>query len=220
MSNRSIALTDELYRYLLANSLREHPVLAALRKLTAQRPDARMQIAPEQGQFMQLLVQLLGARRCLEIGVYTGYSALAVALALPDDGRILACDINEETAQIAREHWRQAGVDDRIELRLGSALDTLDALIAEGASGSFDFAFIDADKENYSHYYDRCWQLLRQGGLIVVDNVLWNGRVCDPAADDVDTRAIRAFNRKLHWDASVATSLVPVGDGLALARKL
>ncbi|MDY0005729.1 MAG: class I SAM-dependent methyltransferase [Spongiibacteraceae bacterium] len=220
MSNRSIGLTDELYRYLLANSLREHALLAELRKVTAQRPDARMQIAPEQGQFMQLLVQLTGARRCLEIGVYTGYSALAVALALPEDGHVLACDIDAETTAIARDYWRRAGVESRIELRLAPALETLDQLLASGGADSYDFVFIDADKENYSEYYDRSLALLRQGGLIAVDNVLWNGRVADPAVNDLDTRAIRAFNRKLHWDASVSTSLVPVGDGLALARKL
>ncbi|HUH36841.1 MAG TPA: class I SAM-dependent methyltransferase [Spongiibacteraceae bacterium] len=220
MSNRSIGLTDELYRYLLANSPREHALLAELRKVTAQRPDARMQIAPEQGQFMQLLVQLTGARRCLEIGVYTGYSALAVALALPEDGHVLACDIDAETTAIARDYWRRAGVESRIELRLAPALETLDQLLASGGADSYDFVFIDADKENYSEYYDRSLALLRQGGLIAVDNVLWNGRVADPAVNDLDTRAIRAFNRKLHWDASVSTSLVPVGDGLALARKL
>jgi predicted O-methyltransferase YrrM len=178
-----------------------------------------MQIAPEQGQFMALLVRLLGARRCLEVGVFTGYSTLAVALALPPEGRVIACDISAEYTAIARRHWDAAGVAGRIELRLGPAADTLDALLAAGGAGSYDFAFIDADKPAYPAYYERCLALLRPGGLIAVDNTLWGGAVADPADQEADTRAIRAFNGRLHGDARVDLSLAPIGDGLSLARK-
>ena len=219
MSRRTISLTDSLHEYLLSVSLREPPLLRALREETAGHPSANMQIAPEQGQFMALLVQLLGARRCLEIGVFTGYSSLATALALPDDGRIVACDVSEQWTSIARRHWRAAGVEHKVDLRLAPALETLDALIAAGEEGRFDFAFIDADKENYGPYFERVLRLLRPGGLIAVDNTLWSGRVADPENAEADTVALRHFNERLHSDARVDLSLVPIGDGLSLARK-
>lgn len=219
MATRSLALTDPLYDYLLQVSLREPPLLARLRKETAALPEAGMQIAPEQGQFMALLIELTGARRCLEVGTFTGYSTLSVALALPDGGRIVACDISQAFTAMARRYWAEAGVDEVIDLRIAPALATLDALLTEGRAGSFDFAFVDADKENYDGYVERALELLRPGGLLAVDNVLWNGAVIDPAKQDDDTRAIRALNDKLQGDQRVALSLVPIGDGLTLARK-
>lgn len=219
MSNQSLALTPELYRYLLDTSLRESPVLRELREHTLRMPEARMQIAPEQGQFMALLARLLGARRTLEIGVFTGYSALCVASALPADGRLIACDLSPEFTRVAQQFWARAGVAERIDLRLAPAAETLAALLAAGEAGSFDLAFIDADKTGYAGYYEQCLALLRPGGLILVDNVLWNGRVLDPAADDPDTQAIRAFNQQVREDARVDLSLVPIGDGLTLLRK-
>jgi caffeoyl-CoA O-methyltransferase len=219
MSNRTLSLDNALYAYLLDASLREHPVLARLRAETARHPHVNMQIAPEQCQFMALLVRLMGARRCLEIGVFTGYSSLAVALALPAEGRIMACDVSEEYTAVARRYWAEAGVAERIELRLAPALETLDALLAAGAAGSYDFAFIDADKEAYAGYYERVLQLLRPGGLVAVDNTLWDGAVADPDDQSADTLAIRAFNESLHRDDRVDLSLVPIGDGLTLARK-
>jgi len=177
-----------------------------------------MQISPEQGQLMRLLVELIGARRTIEVGVYTGYSSVSVALSLPDDGLLLACDINAEYTQIARRYWQRAGVEQRIQLELGPALTTLDRRIADGESGSFDFAFIDADKDNYQAYYERCLQLLRPGGLIAIDNVLWGGSVARPATD-VDTRALQALNDKLHADQRVDIAMLPIGDGVTLARK-
>ena len=219
MSRRTIPLTDSLHEYLLSVSLREPPLLRALREETASDPSANMQIAPEQGQFMALLVQLMGARRCLEIGVFTGYSSLVTALALPGDGRIVACDVSERWTSIARRHWRAAGVAHKVDLRLAPALGTLDALIAAGEEGRFDFAFIDADKENYGHYFERVLRLLRPGGLVAVDNTLWSGRVADPENAEADTVAMRHFNERLHSDARVDLSLVPIGDGLTLARK-
>jgi predicted O-methyltransferase YrrM len=218
MSNRSLGLDDTLYDYLLAHSLREHPEQIALREATRSHPRAGMQISPEQGQFMALLVKLLGARHTLEIGVFTGYSALSVALALPDDGRILACDISDEYTSVGRPYWKRAGVAHKIDLRLAPALQTLDAELAAGASGRYDFAFIDADKTGYADYYERCLQLLRPGGLIAIDNVLWSGAVAHPAQDD-DTRALQALNQRLHGDERIDLSMLPVGDGLTLARK-
>jgi predicted O-methyltransferase YrrM len=218
MTNRSISLDDSVYRYLLDASLREHPALADLRAATRDHPLARMQIAPEQGQFMALLVRLMGARRTLEIGVFTGYSALAVALALPHGGEVLGCDVSAEYTDLGRPYWEQAGVMHKIDLRIAPAIDTLDALIAEGQEGAFDFAFIDADKTGYDAYYERCLVLVRSGGLIIADNVLWDGRVAHAAPDD-DTAALQAFNRKLHHDERIDLSMVPVGDGLTLARK-
>jgi len=219
MSTRVIDLTETLYDYLLANSLREPPVLARLREETAALPMARMQIGPDQGQFMRLLVELIGARRILEVGTFTGYSSLSMALALPADGKLIACDISEEYTAIARRYWAEAGVTERIDLRLGPATETLDGLIADGGSGAYDFAFIDADKTNYDSYYERCLTLLRQGGLIAIDNVLWGGAVADPADQTPDTLAIRAINAKVHKDERVSISLATVGDGLMLARK-
>jgi predicted O-methyltransferase YrrM len=218
MTTRTLNLDDSLYRYLLDTSLREHPVLAELRAATHDHPLARMQIAPEQGQFMALLAQLASARRTIEIGVFTGYSALAVALVLPPDGRIVACDISTEYTDVARNYWEKAGVAHKIELRIAPARESLDALLAQGEAGNFDFAFIDADKTGYDAYYERCLSLLRTGGLIVVDNTLWGGSVAHPSTD-ADTVAIQEFNRKLHRDERVDLSLLPIGDGLTLARK-
>jgi caffeoyl-CoA O-methyltransferase len=219
MSTRTIVLDDRLYHYLQAVSLREPDVLVRLRAETAGLRDSGMQISPEQGQFMALLVKLLGARQCLEIGTFTGYSALACALALPPGGRLVTLDISAEWTAIARRHWADAGVADRIELRLGPAAASLDGLIADGAAGRFDFAFIDADKTGYDAYYERVLQLVRPGGLIAFDNVLWSGRVADPNAQDADTIALRALNRKLHDDTRIDLSMLPVGDGLTLARR-
>lgn len=219
MSNRSIGLDGRLYDYLLAASLREHPVLARLREATAAHPKVNMQISPEQGQFMALLVRLIGATRCIEVGVFTGYSSLAVALSMPPTGRIVACDISEEYTAMARPYWEAAGVAGRIDLRIAPAMDTLDALLAAGGAGTYDFGFIDADKGAYAGYYERMLELLRPGGLIAVDNTLWDGAVADPDDDEPDTLAIRAFNEALRDDARVDLSLVPIGDGLTLARK-
>lgn len=218
MSNRTLNLDDTLYDYLLGHSLREHPAQTALREATRTHPRARMQISPEQGQFMALLAKLIGARRTLEIGVFTGYSALSVALALPDDGRILACDISDEFTRIGRPYWERAGVAHKIDLRLAPALETLDAQLAAGAAGQYDFAFIDADKTGYAAYYERCLRLLRPGGLIGIDNVLWSGAVARPARDD-DTRALQALNELLHGDERIDLAMLPIGDGLTLARK-
>lgn len=219
MRRQTLDLNDELYDYLLSVSLREPPVLARLREETAELPRAVMQISPEQGQFMALLAELMGARRVLEVGTFTGYSALVVALALPADGRVVACDVDEDTTAVARRYWAEAGVADRIDLRLGPAVDTLAGLLAEGAAGTFDFAFIDADKENYDAYYESALALLRPGGLVVIDNVLWSGAVADPERQDPDTTALRALNAKLHGDRRISLSLLPVGDGITLARK-
>ncbi len=219
MSRRSIELSDALYDYILENSLREPDILRRLRAETAGLRGAGMQIAPEQGQFMALLVQLMGARRCIEIGTFTGYSALAVALALPPDGKIIACDVNKETTAVAQRYWQEAGVAERIDLRLAPALETLDTLIAAGGGGTYDFVFIDADKSNYDAYYESALTLLRPGGLIAVDNVLWGGSVIDSTVDDTDTTAIRALNTKIASDQRVSCSMLPVGDGLTLAFK-
>ncbi|MEW6354585.1 MAG: class I SAM-dependent methyltransferase [Pseudomonadota bacterium] len=219
MTNKTITLTDELYDYIVNVSLREPPLLKRLREETASHPWARMQIAPEQGQFIALLVQLLGAKKALEIGVFTGYSSLCVALALPPDGKLIACDVSEEWTAVARRYWSEAGVAHKVELRLAPALETLDNLLKDGQAGVFDFAFIDADKTGYNDYYERALQLLRPGGLIMLDNMLRGGRVIDPQADD-DTRAIHALNTKLHHDQRVALSLLPIADGLTLALKL
>jgi len=219
MSNRTIELSDRLYQYLLDVSLREPPLFKALREETAQMPARLMQISPEQGQFMALLVKLIGARRCIEVGVFTGYSSLAVASALPERGEIVACDVSEEYTAVARRYWKQAGVADRIRLRLGPATDTLQSLLDADEAGRFDFAFIDADKTNYDRYYELVLQLLRPGGLVAIDNVLWHGAVADPDDEDEDTMALRALNDKLHDDTRVDISMLPIGDGLTLARK-
>ena len=219
MSTKTINLTPALYEYLLKVSLREPEILQELRKETYQSTNFNMQISPEQGQFMALLIQLLGARKTLDIGTFTGYSALVVALALPSDGKVIACDVNEEWTNVAKRFWKQAGMADKIELRIAPALDTLQNLIDTGEASTFDFAFIDADKANYAEYYEKSLQLLRRGGLVAIDNVLWDGDVADPTINDASTRAIRALNLKLLKDERVTLSMLPVGDGLTLARK-
>jgi predicted O-methyltransferase YrrM len=216
---RSLGLDGKLFEYVVAHGAREHPVLAELRAATAPLRHAGMQIGADQGALMALLVRLIGARRTLEIGVFTGYSALAVALALPPEGRIVACDVSEEWTDIARRHWEKAGVAHKIDLRLARATKTLDALLAAGGAGGYDFAFIDADKSGYAAYYERCLQLVRAGGLIAIDNTLWSGAVIDASKGDEDTEAIRALNEALHRDERVDVALLTVGDGLTLARK-
>jgi caffeoyl-CoA O-methyltransferase len=220
MSRRTLAVDDRLHDYVIAHN-REHAELAALRVATASHPRAGMQISPEQGALLQMLVRLTGARRTIEVGVFTGYSALAVALALPADGSILACDVSDEYTRVGRPYWERAGVAGMISLVLEPALHTLDARLATGEAGRYDFAFIDADKSNYDGYYERCLKLLRTGGLIAIDNVLWSGRVTEPvdAAVDADTAALRALNDKLVHDSRVELALLPLGDGLTLARK-
>ena len=218
MSNRSIGLTDEIHAYLLGTLPPEPDVLRRLRERTAELPEHRMQIAPEQGAFMAWLVRLIGARAYLEIGTFTGYSSTAVGLALPPDGRAVCCDVSREWTDIAREAWAEAGVADRIELRIGPAVESLDAMLSEGAAGTFDLAFIDADKANYDAYYERCVGLVRTGGVIAIDNVLWSGRVADPADDDADTRAIRSVNERVAGDDRVEAVMLPLADGLTLAR--
>jgi len=219
MSSRTLQITTELYQYLQRVGVRESAAATALRNETARLPMAGMQISPEQGAFMQLVVKLAGVRRALEIGTFTGYSALMVAEALPADGMLLACDVSEEWTAIGRRHWHAAGVAGKIELRLAPALTTLDAVLDDGAAGTFDFAFIDADKANYDAYYERALRLARSGALIGIDNTLWGGAVADPARQDADTVAIRALNEKIHGDARVDCVLLPIGDGLTLARK-
>jgi len=219
MSNQTLPLDDRLYDYLLSVSLREPAILTELRQETANHSASMMQIAPEQGQFMALLVKLMGATKALEVGVFTGYSSLCVALALPANGKLVACDVSEEYTTVARRYWQKAGVADKVDLRIAPALKTLDALLANGQANSFDFAFIDADKQNYSGYYDRALQLLRPGGLIAIDNVLWSGKVADPTVEDASTHAIRLFNQALHQDERVTLSLLPIADGLTLAVK-
>ncbi len=218
MQKKTLGLDNQLYDYLLSTSLREPELLQQLRQETANHPRAIMQIAPEQGQFMALLVQLMGATKTLEIGVFTGYSALCVALALPPQGKIIALDVSEEYTAIARRYWQQAGVADKIDLRLAPALDSLDQLLVTD-TGTFDFAFIDADKANYDAYYERALQLVRPGGLIAVDNVLWDGQVADNQFQDRSTKSIRALNKKLHHDERVTISLVTISDGLTLCIK-
>jgi len=218
VANASIGLSQELHAYLVKVGVREPDVLRRLRERTAALPEHGMQIAPEQGAFMSLLVKVMGARRCLEVGTFTGYSSTAVALALPADGRLVCCDVSREWTDIARETWTEAGVADRVELRLGPALETLDQLLAEGDAGRFDFAFIDADKPNYDGYVERALRLARAGGLIAIDNVLWSGRVADSSADDESTVAIRSLNEKLATDERIEVAMVPIGDGLTLLR--
>jgi predicted O-methyltransferase YrrM len=212
-------LSEATYQYLLSVSSRESAILKRLREETAALPNASMQISPDQGQFMAFLVQMMGAKKTLEVGVFTGYSSLSVALALPADGKIIACDVSEEWTSVARRYWKEAGVEKKISLRLASALQTLDSLIIDGHGGTFDFAFIDADKANYDAYYERSLKLLRVGGLIAIDNVLWSGRVADPANREEDTIAIRALNAKLHTDQRISLSMVSIADGLTLALK-
>lgn len=219
MASRTISLTDELADYLRTVAVREPDILRRLRAETEGVKGAMMQITPEQGALMALLVQLIGARRTLEIGVYTGYSSLAVALALPEDGRITACDVNEEWTSIARRYWDEAGIAHKIDLNLAPAVETLERLVAEGQHGAYDFAFIDADKENYDTYYERALELVRPGGLVAIDNVLWDGNVIDRNKTDAMTEAIRAINEKVRTDERVSICMVPIGDGLTLAVK-
>ena len=219
MTNKTIRLSDALYDYLLSVSSREPEVLRHLRAETASYPEATMQIAPEQGQFMTFLVRLLSVKKAIEIGVFTGYSSLCVALGLPPDGQLIACDVNPQWTSVAERYWHEAGIAAKIDLRLAPAVETLQQLLAEGAADTFDYAFIDADKESYIDYYELSLLLLRSGGLILVDNVLWGGRVADPDAQDQATEAIRRFNLHLKEDARVDLSMIPVADGLTLARK-
>jgi caffeoyl-CoA O-methyltransferase len=219
MTNKTIGLSDELAAYVVDVGTREPRVLARLREETTALPEHRMQIAPEQGAFLALLVELTGARRCLEIGTFTGYSSTAVAMALPEDGRIVCCDVSEAWTSIARRYWDEAGVSRKIDLRIAPATETLDGLLADGAESTYDFAFVDADKTGYDGYYERLLRLVRPGGLIALDNTLWGGRVLDQDADDEDTRALQALNRKLAGDDRISLCLLPVADGVTLARR-
>jgi caffeoyl-CoA O-methyltransferase len=220
MSRGYTPLTDSLAAYVRSVTLREPDALRELRESSENHPRASMQISPEQGQFLHVLVKLIHARKALEIGVFMGYSSSWIALAMPVGSRLVACEASQEYAAIARSTWRAVEVEDRVELRLGPALDSLSRLLAEGHAGAFDFAFIDADKANYSNYYDLAYDLVKPGGLIAADNTLWDGNVADPAIQDADTEAIRAFNRKLYADSRVALTLATVGDGVTLACKL
>lgn len=219
MSNQTINLTDRLYRYMLSVSLREPALLKSLRETTYRLSSHGMQISPEQGQLMAFLIELIAAKKTLEIGVYTGYSALVVALALPETGKMIACDINKETTSIAQDFWQRAGVAHKIDLKLAPALEILENLIKQNHSNSFDFVFIDADKRNYLNYYEHSLTLLRPGGIILVDNVLWGGKVAEESTYDEQTLSIRAFNQAIHQDKRVSLCLLPIGDGLTLLRK-
>jgi len=219
MSSKSIGLSDALHEYMLSVSHRESAAMERLRRETADHPKSEMQIAPEQAQFFQFLLRLIGARRALEVGVFTGYSALATAEVLPPNGEIVACDISEEYTQMARQYWEEAGVADQIDLRIAPAEETLDALLSEGQAGTFDFSFIDADKETYDTYYEQSLRLLRPGGVIALDNVFRDGRVTDSDIEDESVRAIQALNEKLHHDERVDLTMVPIADGLTLAMK-
>jgi predicted O-methyltransferase YrrM len=219
MSNASIGLPPEIHAYLVRHGVREPDILRRLREETASIPQHNMQIAPEQGALMAILVQLSGARRAIELGTFTGYSSLAIALAMPPDGTIVCCDISDEWTSVARRYWGEAGVADRVDLRLAPALETLDALLVSGAAGTFDFAFIDADKRNYSEYHERIIQLLGSGGLALYDNVLWDGKVIDGSTTDPDTVGVRRLNERLATDERVTISMIPVADGLTLALK-
>jgi len=219
MAPRTLPQTPKLLDYVRSVSLREPEILRRLREETGSIAAGGMQIGPEQGQFLAFLVGLIGARRCLELGTFTGYSALWVALALPPEGRLICCDVNPRTTAVAERYWREAGVRDKIELRLAPALDTLEKLAGAGAAGSFDYAFIDADKENYDAYYERVLALLRQGGLVIFDNVLWGGAVADVREHDRTTSGLRALNQKLHEDERIDVCLLAMGDGVTLARK-
>ncbi|HTQ03817.1 MAG TPA: class I SAM-dependent methyltransferase [Polyangiaceae bacterium] len=217
MSARSIGLTDDVWRYLLDVTVHEPPLLGRLRAETAKLSEAGMQISPEQGRFLAFLVEVLGVKRYLEVGVFTGYSSLSVALALPADGRIVACDVSDEWTRVARRYWQEAGVADKVELKLGPGVETLASLVAAGER--FDFAFFDADKESSLAYYERGLELVRQGGVLAFDNALWNGSVADPKNEKPSTAAIRAVNARVCSDPRVSATLVPIGDGVLLARK-
>jgi predicted O-methyltransferase YrrM len=219
MSNKTIGMSDELAAYVLEFGTREPDVLARLREETAAIPQHDMQIAPEEGALLALLVELLGARRCIEVGTFTGYSSTAIALALPADGRLVCCDVSADWTSLARRYWEEAGVASKIDLHIAPADQTLDELLADGQERAFDLAFIDADKSGYDGYYERLLRLVRPGGLIVIDNTLWGGEVVNQNADDEDTRAIRAVNAKLAGDERVTICLLPVADGVTLARR-
>ena len=219
MTSRSIGLDEDLYQYLLAHSLNEHPLLAELRAETAEMSEANMQIAPEQGQFMAMLARMLGARRYLEVGTFTGYSALAVTMAMPEQSRTICLDVSQEWTDIAQRYWIRAGLADRIDLHLRPAAETLQQLVNQGWAGDFDLAFIDADKSGYIEYYEHCLNLVRPGGVILIDNTLWDGDVANPDNQEPDTQSIRAFNQHVFKDDRVDLSMIPLGDGLTLARK-
>ena len=219
MSNKTLFLTEKIYGYLRSLSLREAEILSRLREETARLPMSQMQISPEQGQFMALLIKLINASRTIEIGVFTGYSSLCVALALPASGKLVACDINSEWTAVARRYWKEAGVEGKVDLHLAPAIETLDRLLASGQAGTFDFVFIDADKEKYDGYYERALSLMRPGGLMAIDNVFWSGRVADPRVEDRGTECIRRLNEKVHRDRRVEMSMIPIGDGLTLVMK-
>ena len=219
MSRSTITVDDRLLDYIREVSLRESEVKRELREETGELEMSNMQISPEQGQLMRLLAGLVGTNKAIEIGTFTGYSALCVAEAIPESGRLVACDVSEEWTAIARRYWERAGLDDRIELNLRPALETIEALLDEGEAGTFDFAFIDADKSNYDSYYEGCLELVRPGGVVTVDNTLWSGSVADPDDESESTEAIRALNAKIADDERVEISLVPIGDGLTIARK-
>jgi predicted O-methyltransferase YrrM len=219
MSLTQSGVADNFSQYIHRVTVRETDLFRRLREETAKRPNAIMQISAEQAQFMSILIRTIGAKRTLEVGVFTGYSSMTVALALPDDGGMIACDVSDEYTSVARRYWKEAGVESKIDLRIAPAVGTLDKLLAGGAAGTFDFAFIDADKANYDNYYERALQLVRPHGLIVIDNVLWHGKVLDESVQDEDTKAIRALNEKLHGDERIWLCLVPVGDGMTLACK-
>lgn len=220
MASRSLGLDDRTAEYLRAVSVTDTPILKRLREETAKQPMAVMQISPEQGQFMAFLVRLLDVRRAIEVGTFTGYSALVTASALPAQGKLVCCDVSEEWTAIGKRYWVEAGVAHKIDLRLGPAKATLDAMIAAGESGLYDFAFIDANKEDYGAYYEACLRLIRPGGVVAIDNVLWSGKVADPADTTKETTAIRALNDTIKADARVERCMVPIGDGLTLCRKL
>ncbi|MGK7944054.1 MAG: class I SAM-dependent methyltransferase [Microcystaceae cyanobacterium] len=219
MSTKTLNLNDQLYHYFQSVSVREPEILQKLRQETANHPMSIMQVSPEQGQFMAFLLNLINAKKVLEIGVFTGYSSLVMALALPPEGKIIACDVDQETTAIAQRYWQKAGVSSKIDLRLAPALETLDQLIQQGESNGFDFVFIDADKSNYDNYYDKALQLVRIGGVIAIDNVLWGGKVADPTVQDNRTKKIRQLNEKLYNDQRISLSLIPISDGLTLAIK-
>jgi predicted O-methyltransferase YrrM len=219
MSRRTTPLTDELYDYYLEMSVRESDVHRRLREETGKLQKANMQISPEQGQFMTLLVAVMGARKAIEIGTFTGYSTLCIAQGLPDDGELIALDIDQEWPSFGKRYWAEADVAHKIDFRAGRAVDSLDALLEEGRDGDFDFIFIDADKENLDEYYERALKLVRTGGVIAVDNTLWDGKVADPSVYDSSTKAIRGFNASVIDDGRVQLSLVPIGDGVTLLRK-
>ncbi|MBI1298232.1 SAM-dependent methyltransferase [bacterium] len=219
MSTRTYQIGEELHRHLMETTVRDMDVMQRLRARTAAMAEGGMQISPEQGQFMQFLIKAIGAKRCLEIGTFTGYSALVVALALPEDGEIIACDVSDEFTSVGRPFWLEAGVAHKIDLRIGPGLDSLRTLLDEGHAASFDFAFIDADKPNYPHYYELCLELVRPGGVIGIDNTLWGGRIADLSHQDESTHMIRTLNERIRNDDRVDMSLVPIGDGLMLACK-